>query len=333
VGHHILEALKHYDEKEQKDIISSLKDTSALELELKLAIDNVYAFFTKNNVSDLNDLDAIFNLFHDEELRSAFSLLFRAVTSAMNNLYPRKEALDYLSDYNMLAEISVQAALHTRDERLTLKGVPEKLRKILDQYLESQGVIQKVEPISITDDGFAKEVERRKSNKTKAAEIEHAIRHYIDVHIDDDPEQFRSFSEMLEQILAEFAGRWEEIIAQLNELRERIKNRHREETHGLDYKTQMPYFRILKNLIFDKELTLSEDEISCLVAVTKEVYDKIELESAAIGFWRNAASQSALRGELLKILLTKEHGLYNIPGFFDKRNEIVSRLLEKARPH
>lgn len=333
VGHHILEALNHYDEKEQKDIISSLKDTSALELELKQAIDNVYAFFTKNNVSDLTDLDAIFNLFHDEELRSAFSLLFRSVTSAMNNLYPRKEALDYLSDYNMLAEISVQAALHTRDERLTLKGVPEKLRKILDQYLESQGVIQKVEPISITDDGFAKEVERRKSNKTKAAEIEHAIRHYIDVHIDDDPEQFRSFSEMLEQILAEFAGRWEEIIAQLNQLRERIKNRHREETHGLDYKTQMPYFRILKNLIFDKEHTLSEDEISCLVAVTKEVYDKIELESAAIGFWRNAASQSALRGELLKILLTKEHGLYNITGFFDKRNEIVSRLLEKARPH
>ncbi len=333
VGHHILEALKHYDEKEQKDIISSLKDTSALELELKQAIDEVFAFFTKNNVSDLTDLDAIFNLFYDEELRSTFTLLFRAVTSAMNNLYPRKEALHYLNDYNLLAEISVQAAQHTRDERLNLKGIPEKLRKILDQYLESRGVTQKVEPISITDDGFAKEVERRKSNKTKSAEIEHAIRHYINVHIEDDPEQFRSFSEMLEQILAEFAGRWEEIIARLNELRERIKNRHREETHGLDYKTQMPYFRILKNMIFDKEHSLSEDEISCMVAVTKEVYDKIELESSAIGFWRNPASQAALRGELLKILLTQEHGIYNLPGFFDKRNEIVSRLLEKARPH
>ena len=333
VGHHILEALKHYDEKEQKDIISSLKDTSALELELKQAIDEAFAFFTKNNVSDLTDLDAIFNLFYDEELRSTFTLLFRAVTSAMNNLYPRKEALLYLNDYNMLAEISVQAAQHTRDERLNLKGIPEKLRKILDQYLESRGVTQKVEPISITDDGFAQEVERRKSNKTKSAEIEHAIRHYINVHIDDDPEQFRSFSEMLEQILAEFAGRWEEIIDRLNELRERIKNRHREETHGLDYKTQMPYFRILKNMIFDKEHSLSEDEISCMVAVTKEVYDKIELESAAIGFWRNPASQAALRGELLKILLIQEHGIYNLPGFFDKRNEIVSRLLEKARPH
>lgn len=333
VGHHILEALKHYDEKEQKDIISSLKDTSALELELKQAIDEAFAFFTKNNVSDLTDLDAIFNLFYDEELRSTFTLFFRAVTSAMKNLYPRKEALLYLNDYNMLAEISVQAAQHTRDERLNLKGIPEKLRKILDEYLESRGVTQKVEPISITDDGFAKEVERRNSSKTKSAEIEHVIRHYINVHIDDDPEQFRSFSEMLEQILVEFGGRWEEIIDRLNELRERIKNRHREETHGLDYKTQMPYFRILKNMIFDKEHSLSEDEISCMVAVTKEVYDKIELESAAIGFWRNPASQAALRGELLKILLIQEHGIYNLPGFFDKRNEIVSRLLEKARPH
>ena len=333
IGHHILEALKHYDEKEQKDIVSSLIDPGALELELKQAIDEVFGFFTKNNVIDITDLDAIFNLFYDEELRSTFTLLFRAVTSAMNNLYPRKEALNYLKDYNMLAEIGVQAAQHTRDERLNLNGVPDKLRKILDQYLESRGVTQKVEPISITSEGFAKEVERRHSNKTKAAEIEHAIRHYINVHIGDDPEQFRSFSEMMEQILAEFAGRWDEIIARLNELRERIKNRHRENTYGLDPKTQMPYFRILKNLIFDKGYTLNEDEISCLVAVTKEVYDKIGLESVAIGFWRNTASQAALKGELLKILLIKEHGLFNIPGFFDKRNEIVSRLLEKARPH
>ena len=333
VGHHLLEALKHYDEKEQKDITSSLKDPKALELELKQAMDETFAFFTKNHVSDFTDLDAIFNTFYDEELRSTFTLLFRAVTSAMNNLYPRKEALHYLNDYNLLAEISVQAAQHTRDERLNLKGVPEKLRKILDKYLESRGIIQKVEPISITDDGFAKEVERRKSNKTKAAEIEHAIRHYINVNLNEDPEQFRSFSELLEQILLNFAGQWDIIIKQLNELRERIRNRHKEETHGLNPKTQMPYYRILKNLIFDKEHALTEDEISCLVAVTKELYDKIELESSAIGFWRNTASQSALKGEMLKILLTQEHGLFSIPGFFDKRNEIVSRLLEKARPH
>ena len=69
------------------------------------------------------------------------------------------------------------------------------------------------------------------------------------------------------------------------------------------------------------------------MAVTKEVFDKIELESVAIGFWRNPASQAALKGELLKIIIAQEHGLHSIPGFFDKRNEIVSRIMEKARPH
>lgn len=95
----------------------------------------------------------------------------------------------------------------------------------------------------------------------------------------------------------------------------------------------MPYFRILKSLIFDEDHTLTENEISCLVAVTKEVFDKIGTESVAIGFWRNPASQAALKGELLKIIIAQEHGLHNIPGFFDKRNEIVSRIMEKARPH
>jgi type I restriction enzyme, R subunit len=333
VGHHILEALKYYNDKEQNDITSSIKDTGALELELKKTMDEIFDFFTNNKVSDLTNLDALFNLFYDEDLRSTFTLLFRAVTAAINNLFPRKEALLYLNDYNLLAEISVQAAQHTRDERMNLRGVPEKLRKILDQYLESKGIDPKVAPISITDDGFAKEVERRKSNKTKAAEIEHAIRHYIDIYIKDDPEQFRSFSEILEQILLEFAGQWDLIVAQLNELRERICNRYKEDTYGLNAKTQMPYFRILKNTIFDKVHSLTPDEISCMVAVTKETHDKIELESTAIGFWRNTASQAALKGELLKILLTEEHGLFKIKGFFEKRNEIVSRLLEKARPH
>lgn len=56
-------------------------------------------------MNDLGDLDAIFNMFYDEDIRSKFILLFRAVTSAMNNLYPRREALYYLKDYKSFAEV------------------------------------------------------------------------------------------------------------------------------------------------------------------------------------------------------------------------------------
>lgn len=333
VGHHILEALKHYDEEEKKDVTLSLKDFKELELELKKAIDAAMEFFTKHQVPDLTDYDAIYNLFYNEDIRSEYVLLYRAVTAAMNNLYPRKEALLYLNDYNLLSEISFRASLHTRDERLKLRNIPQKLREILDEYLESEGIDIKVEPIAITDEGFEKEVEKHHSSKTKAAEIEHAIRHYINVNFNEDRTQFQSFTEILNQILAEFEGQWDVVVERLEELRNKILNRHREPTYGLDYNTQMPYFRILKTKIFETDAELTDDQISSLTSATKEIVDEINLETTAIGFWRNPASLETLKGEILGILLAKEHNIYNIPGFFEKRNAIVSEIVEQARPH
>ena len=44
----------------------------------------------------------------------------------------------------------------------------------------------------------------RTRTKTKAAEIEHAIRHHLDVDLDDDPDLQASFAEALAEIFEEF---------------------------------------------------------------------------------------------------------------------------------
>ena len=44
---------------------------------------------------------------------------------------------------------NVLASKHFQDERLSMKGIPPKLRAITDLYLESKGIDLKVEPISI----------------------------------------------------------------------------------------------------------------------------------------------------------------------------------------
>lgn len=333
IGHHLKEALDDYAEREQKEVLSCMSDINELRNAMVEARNELYAFFAEHNITDFSDFDAIYYFFYDDDNRQLFTEKYRAFTKALNNLYPRKEALEFIQDFQRFSEINVQAGLHTRDTQMSLKHVPSKLRAITDKYLESKGVYTEIEPIAITDDGFMKHVESRKSNKTKAAEIEHAIRHYINININEDPELFLSFSEMLDEILSEFAGRWEIIRAKLAELRERILARDKEPTYGLDRKTQMPYFRVLKNLIFSKEHELSDNEIDVLVAVTKEIYDKIQLETTAIGFWHNVQSQNVLRSELVAVLISKEHNLYQtIPGLFPKRNEIVTRLFEIAKP-
>ena len=91
--------------------------------------------------------------------RFDFMLAFKKLTSCLNVLFPAKEALAYMADYQALAEINVLAGKHFRDERLSMKGIPAKLRGITDAYLESKGIKVKIEPISILDADFQKQVD------------------------------------------------------------------------------------------------------------------------------------------------------------------------------
>lgn len=213
-----------------------------------------------------------------------------------------------------------------------MKGNPAKLRSITDEFLKSQGIEQKVEPISIMDENFFDHVKTKQRTKTKAAEVEHAIRHFIDINITEDPELYASFAEALAEILREFKNNWDEIYRRLEELRRKIMGKEKEPTYGLHRKKQMPLFRIFKKEFYGDKADLLEDEITILVTVTKEVFEKVKLEIGAIGFWRNIPSQNRLKGEIVDILLSEEQGLIKtIPGIFGRRNEIASRIMELAK--
>ena len=169
--------------------------------------------------------------------------------------------MNILHDWKAFTEINALANKHFRDNRFSMKGIPPKLRGIADEYLISKGIDQSVAPISIIADDFQEHVKTKERTKTKAAEVEHAVRHYIDINIDEDPELFASFAEALEEILQNFKGNWKLIYEELEKLREKIKNREKEETYGLDRKKQMPFFRIFKAELFANR-DLNEDEIA-----------------------------------------------------------------------
>jgi hypothetical protein len=182
-----------------------------------------------------------------------------------------------MGNFQSLMEINVLAGKHFRDERLSMKGIAPKLRKITDAFLESRGISVKVEPISILDEDFQKDVKSRSRTKTKAPEIEHAIRHHLDVELDDDPDLQASFAEALKKILEEFRDNWNKVFEELEKLRERIIDAGKEPTYGLHRKKQMPFFRMLKKEIFG-DAQLDEDAISSLVSLAQQLFDEVERE-------------------------------------------------------
>jgi type I restriction enzyme R subunit len=108
----------------------------------------------------------------------------------------------------------------------------------------------KIKPISILNEDFQKHIGKRNRTKTKAAEVEHAIRHHLDVELDDDPDLQASFAEALAKIFEDFRDNWKKIYEELEKLRERIINASKEPIYRLHRKKQMPLFRMFERELF-----------------------------------------------------------------------------------
>ncbi len=325
IGHHLKKALEVYEEKEQKEVEESIGSIDDELRSLEHYLRELKKLFKQYGLLDWEDYDAFYDLFEDEEIRFKFILLFKDLTRTLNNLYPHKETLNYLADYNKLVTINIKAWQHFRDKRLSMKGIPEKLRGITDVYLTSKGIEQKVEPISILDANFEKENNKRKRSKTKAAEVEHAIRHHLEVSVDEGDNV--SFAAELEQILKEYAGNWDKIYRELEKLRQKIKNAGQEPTYGLHRKKQLPFFKQLKKQFFQEQI-LTEEQVSLLVDLTQQIFNSIECEIKLVGFWNAVPAQNKLRSELQAVLLAERFS--DLPGIVVNRKQIISEMMELA---
>ena len=327
VGHHLKKALDNYDEREQNEVLDVLSFPEEELRELRAAEAAVIQFLHSHGLTDLTDHDAFFDLFYDEDLRFEFMSLFRKFTDCLDVVFPSREVLAFIRNYQALAEVNALASKHFRDERLSMRGIPPKLRTISDAFLESRGITVKVEPISILDEDFQKEVTSRSRTKTKAAEIEHAIRHHLDVELDDDPDLQASFAEALSKILEEFRDNWNRIYAELEKLRQRIISASQEPTYGLHRKKQMPIFRMLKKELFG-DTVLDDDAIALLVSLTQQLFNEVERELKLTGFWESIPARNKLRADIQKTLLQPEFS--DLPGLVQNRARIISRLMEIA---
>lgn len=345
IGHHLKKALGSYDEREQKEVLDVLSFPEQELRDLQASHAAIFALLRTHGLTNLKDYDAFFDTFYDEDIRFEFLELFKTFARRLDLVFPAKEALDYLPDLKALSEINVMAGKHFHDSRMSMKGVTAKLRTIADAHLESVGIDVTVEPISILHKDFQDDVRKHSRAKTKAAQIEHAIRHHLDVDLDDDPELRASFAEALRMIFEQFAENWAKIHDELEKLRERILNVSKEPTYGLHPKKQMPFFRLLRREVLGDatgivsgqpfeaveppvEEALDEEVIGELVRLTQHVTTEIERELKLTGFWTSIPARNKLVEELQRTLLLPEFS--TLPGLVKNRKAIISRIMEVA---
>lgn len=158
------------------------------------------------------ELDALLRLFFD-----IFDLLFNEPETRSNYYVPAKR----------MAYIVALIRWHYKDATLDLKWASEKVRRLLDKYLKSDGVRETVPEVDIFSDDFPKIVnDMYGTPQTIASAMEHQIRDRIIIKLGEgrNTALYQRFKDRMENILTTYAGNWSEMISELERLRQELAN-------------------------------------------------------------------------------------------------------------
>ncbi|MCP4834222.1 MAG: type I restriction endonuclease subunit R [Phycisphaera sp.] len=78
------------------------------------------------------------------------------------------------------------------------------IRKLLDEHVEAGAPETIVDPVTVFDDSFERDVETFATPEAKAEAIAHRLSRTIDVELGDDPAYARKLGEMLEEVWADY---------------------------------------------------------------------------------------------------------------------------------
>lgn len=206
-----------------------------------------------------------------------------------------------------------------KDETMDLKWASEKVRKLIDRHLLSLGIDTKVQQVSILSDDFKRKVDYlNKTPKSKASEMEHAIRWHIKVNLDKDPSLYNRFKDRLEMILNAYKENWEEIVKELSRLREEMAAGREDETEGISI-IEAPFFDLLKGFLTAE----NETDINKTKELTHNLMAMLKETASINNFWTDrAAERRRVEG-----MVEDEIRYSRIEGISGKATELATELM------
>ena len=321
VAQHLQEALAVYSEEDVKGALRSLREKLP---ELALRHKAALRLFTERGVDTLDDEESCIELLGDERLRAEFQVRLKRFLSTLDLILPRPEALPYLPDSKRLSAIQARARNRYRDDvRLIGKDVGRKVGKLIDQHLISLGIDTSIAPVALLDESFDEQLSAQRSPKAKASEMEHAIRHHIRKHRDEDPELFEKLSQRLERILKDLKGQWDELLREFHTIKREIEEGREGDPFGLD-EVSARFLGVIAQEM-KKEGIGSPSELEQVAEHVPQLVELVREDIGHVGFWKNPIAQYELRGRI--VLLLDDLGILPM----DRQEITADRLVELAK--
>jgi type I restriction enzyme R subunit len=308
VTQHLTKALKAYADEDIEGVLTNLETDQVGNLRAQRA--RVRAVFTDHGVtpgpSEEAKENCVLLLLADGAIRDRFETELNGFLATVDTVLPLPKAREFLPDARLFAEITARTRRHYRgngDFDPSLYG--EKVRELIDEHMTSLGVDQILPPVSITDPEYQARAAKL-GPRARASEMEHAIRHHINLHMDKDPTRYRRLSERLEQILEEHRDNWEQQAFALSEFLDTFNGDFPGTSRG-DSSGTGRLESALYGLLAEETATdgvVGQEQARRLSGFSRKLRSLAFTRTKRRDFWRHPADQADFAKEITVALIT-----------------------------
>ncbi|MGB9986563.1 type I restriction endonuclease subunit R [Salarchaeum japonicum] len=296
------------------------------EPELEAAHNKAVSFF-----DDLDDTEACVQTLEPEDVRIEFMNAFKRFSKLMDIVLPDPAANPYKQDLERLSDVYGRAKERYRDQSMNLEGCGAKVRELIHDHIRSSGIeVLNDEPVSVMESGeFERHIESLQDDEARASEMQHAIKHEINVRYDEDPVHYQSLQERVEELIEKYKeGRRtdQEVIEELRNVLDEMRSRDQQAREkGLSDSTELSFYHALEDILQTEERDVEEED---LLALTGEIVSEVEEVVSVVEWKRKVNVQNKLR-KRVKIQLYKS----DLELTEEERDALTNKIIELARTH
>ncbi|MCB9179741.1 MAG: type I restriction endonuclease subunit R, partial [Flavobacteriales bacterium] len=333
---HLKEALSIYSEEDQNEILDSLRNVKDELPVLETRYQRLINLFRDNGVAEIQDfveqklkderqqyavLEQAVEIMEDIKLRESLSVFYKKFLQSMDIILPSPLAQPFKIPMWRFGYLMSRVKERYKDESLNIASAGEKVKKLVNDHLISLGIDPKIPPVELISPTFIKHLEKNRSSRAKASEMEHAIRKHCKVHFQEDPSLYKRLSDKLDALIQQHKEDWDALANALEGLTEETQR-----GRGDAVATITATFRdMVADLAFTGD-SLSETDLMALEFVTTGTMEKLRGTIHIVDFWENGFQIKRLKGELSDVVLASHH-----PKLIANSDKIVTELTALAK--
>jgi type I restriction enzyme, R subunit len=282
------------------------------------ALNKLKRFFEKIAKTEKEDdyIDkCVLDVLSAKDTRIRFEKAYKEFIVYVNNLMPNQEANQFKKSVLFFGKLyNIMRQTYDLADKPNVTDACEKVKALINEYLESKGIKVLSKPVSIYSSEFTELLDKKQSDKAKASMIESKVRTTITNLMPTNPIYYTSLREKLEKMITDRQQKLtddKELLEELNNLKDDLDPTEVAKKHELTTE-EFAVYSILRNAKIqsdasegDKKISLSKEEIRLLEEVSKDLFNNIQKEFEGID-WRNKVTeQQRMLGAIKKPLWIK----------------------------